>query len=133
MKQQNLDTEEQIRQTELHRMKALVARDMAAARAMIADDFQLIPPPGLVLSKEEYLGAIEAGALRYYVWETVSPIAVRLYGNGAVIRYRAHIEVESGGTKMAGHYWFTDLYEERDGRWQIVWSQGTTAGAAERS
>src|SRR6266478_5248774 len=99
MKQQSLDVEEQIRQTELRRMKALVARDMAAARAMIADDFQLIPPPGLVLSKEEYLGAIEAGALRYSVWEAVSPIAVRLYGDVAVIRYRAHIEVESGGTK----------------------------------
>jgi hypothetical protein len=22
-------------------------------------------------------------------------------------------------------YWFTDAYEKRDGRWQIVWSQGT--------
>jgi hypothetical protein len=23
-------------------------------------------------------------------------------------------------------YWHTDLYEQRDGTWQVVWSQATT-------
>ncbi len=110
-------------------MKALVARDMAAARQILADDFQLIPPPGIVLSKEAYLGAIEAGALRYSVWEAVSPLDVRIYDGVALLRYRAHIEVVNDAGPQSGQYWFTDAYEKRGGRWQIVWSQGTAAAA----
>jgi hypothetical protein len=28
------------------------------------------------------------------------------------------------------HAWHTDVYERRDGRWQVVWSQATTIGAS---
>jgi hypothetical protein len=79
-----------------------------------------------VFSKEEYLGAVTAGQLHYLAWEPDSPIDVRRYDNLALIRYRAQIEIEvQGQTHPRTSYWFTDSYEKRDGRWQIVWSQGT--------
>ena len=122
-------TEEEIRQTVLTRMKALAAPDLKLADDIIADDFQLVPPNGVALTKAQYLGAIASGAIRYRQWEAASPIAVKLYADAAVIRDQAQIIVEAPGVRREGRFWFSDLYEKRGARWQIIWSQGTFIAA----
>jgi uncharacterized protein DUF4440 len=117
---------ESVRGTEQQRLRALLAGDVAAARPLHAEEFQLVTPLGAVLSREEYLGAVAARHLQYLVWELDSPIDVRLYGDVALIRYRSQIQIEvSGQVYPKAPYWFTDAYEKREGCWQIVWSQGT--------
>src|SRR4051812_49363321 len=73
------DTDDQdaqlVRNTERDRLDALIRGDLDAARQLHSDDFQLITPEGEVLSKEQYLGAIASGALRYLVFKP-GPIAV---------------------------------------------------------
>ena len=91
-----------------------------------ADDFQLINPGGRVLTKEEYLGGVASGEIDYRVWEPDSEIAVRLYGDAAAIQYRSNTEIVVGGEQLVLRNWHTDLYEQRDGRWQVVWSQATS-------
>ncbi|MBR0717376.1 nuclear transport factor 2 family protein [Bradyrhizobium liaoningense] len=116
---------EQIRNIERSRLRALVAGDMDAARPLHAPEFQLITPIGMPLSKDEYLGAIVSGQIKYLMWEP-GPIAVRQQNGHAVIRYRARLEIVFGGHRVApGDYWHTDTYEYRDGRWMVVWSQAT--------
>ncbi len=115
-----------IRHIERERLRALVEVDMEVAEPLHADDFQLITPIGLPLSKAEYLGSVVSGEINYRVFEPDADIAVRLYGDGAVIRYRSRLEIVSDGHHLPlGSYWHTDLYEQHDGRWQIVWSQAT--------
>lgn len=120
---------ERLRATELERQHALVDADIAAIDALTADDFQLVPPPGTPLSREEYLGAVAAGAIDYLAFEPNSEMQVRLYGEAAAIRYLAHIDVVVTGL---GHFgtdaWVTCVYERREGRWQIVWEQATAVG-----
>ncbi|MFT4036851.1 MAG: nuclear transport factor 2 family protein [Thermomicrobiales bacterium] len=118
--------EEALRALERTRLAALVRGDMAVADPLHADDFQLITPLGYVLSKDDCLGGIAAGDLTYRVFEPDGDIAVRLAGPMAVIRYRSRLEVIAEGhlTPLAA-YWHTDLYEQRDGAWRIVWSQAT--------
>lgn len=114
-----------LRAIERERLRALVSADVARARQLHADDFQLINPLGGVLSKEEYLGGIGSGQLHYLFWEP-EPIAVRVYGNVAVIRYQSQLEVVVQGRHIPRQrYWHTDLYEQREGQWQVVWSQAT--------
>jgi ketosteroid isomerase-like protein len=114
-----------IRATERERLRALVAADVARARQLHADDFQLINPLGGVLSKEQYLAGIDSGQLNYLFWEPDS-IAVRVYGDIAVIRYQSQLEIVVLGRHIPRQrYWHTDLYERRDGQWQVVWSQAT--------
>lgn len=114
-----------IRETERARLRSLVAADIAEAGKVHAPDFQLITPIGVVLSKDEYLGAIAAGQIRYLAWEP-GEIAVRLYGEVAVIRYPAQLAVVFASHKVPlTGYWHTDTYERRDGKWMIVWSQAT--------
>jgi hypothetical protein len=115
-----------LRDTERARLRALVSADIASARELHAADFQLIMPIGAALSKEEYLGAIASGQIRYLTWEP-SDIAVRLYEGSAILRYRAQLEVVFGGHKVPlSDYWHTDAYERRDSQWMVVWSQATS-------
>jgi hypothetical protein len=116
---------DEVRETERHRLRALVSRDIDAARPLHADDFQLINPLGGTLSKEQYLGAVAAGEIHYLLWQPES-IEVRLYGDLALIRYRSQIEIVVQGRMVPRqHYWHTDAYEKRGGQWQVVWSQAT--------
>jgi hypothetical protein len=114
-----------LRSTERERLRALVAGDVARAGPLHADDFQLINPLGGVVSKEQYLGGIASGRIDYLLWEPDS-ISVRLYPDAAVIRYPSRLEIVVQGQHIPRRrYWHTDLYERRDGRWQVVWSQAT--------
>lgn len=115
-----------LRATERKRLRALVEADMEVAHRLHADDFQLITPTGVALSKAQYLGMIASGELDYRVWEPDSSIEVRLYGKVAFMRYQSQL-ANIDGEQQTGlrHYWHTDLYEQRDGHWQIVWSHAT--------
>lgn len=115
----------QLRTTERERLRALVAVDLAVARALHADDFQLITPAGRTFSKEQYMGAVARGDINYLIWEPDSAIEVRLYGAVALIRYQAHLEMGDPGHTTKLRCWHTDSYEKRDGHWQVVWSQAT--------
>jgi predicted ester cyclase len=115
-----------IRATERERLRALVAADLAVARRLHADDFQLINPAGAALTKEQYLEGVASGEIDYRVFEPDSALDVRLYGAVALVRYRSRVEIVVGGRLVPlRRYWHTDSYEKRDGRWQSVWSQCT--------
>lgn len=117
---------EKIRDLERARLRSLVSSDLATARRLHADDFQLINPAGASLSKAEYLGQIESGDLAYRAWEP-GEISVRLYGDAAVIRYQdLRFEVDRGGQAVhRGPMYHTNVYERRGEQWQVVWSQAS--------
>jgi Domain of unknown function (DUF4440) len=118
---------ELLRSTERQRLHALVNGDVKRAAQLHSDDFQLINPLGGVLSKEQYLGGISSGQIHYVHWEPET-IAVRLYGDAAVIRYRSELEIIVQGHHIPRqHYWHTDLYERHGAEWRVVWSQATLA------
>jgi len=96
---------------ERERLAALLAANIDAAGRIHADDFQLITPLGAVFSKDQYLSAVRAGIIKYSVMELDSSVDVRTYGDAALIRYRAQIEVDVQGQKYPRTgYWFTDAY-----------------------
>jgi hypothetical protein len=117
---------DELRNVERERTRALVEGNMEVAQRLHADDYQLINPMGGVLTKQEYLSAVASGDIDYLEWEPET-IEVKLFGNAAVIRYRAplRIVVKAAPNAPSGRFWFTDLYEKRNGQWQIVWSQAT--------
>lgn len=116
---------ELLRDVERARLRALVDGNITAADKLHAADFQLITPIGAPLSKAQYLGAIDAGRITYISWDP-GPIAVRLSGPVATLRYAAELEVVFDGRHIAKTgYWHTDTYELNHGGWQAVWSQAT--------
>ena len=122
----DLEPLEQLRTLERARLQALVAGDLALAGPLHAEEFQIVTPMGVTLNKAEYLGAIADGGINYRVFAPDGDMAVRLAGEMAVIRYRSQLEIVADGHHTPlGQYWHTDLYERRDGCWQVVWSQAT--------
>ena len=114
-----------VRAIETARLQALVVADTATARKLTAPDFQLINPAGAPLSRDEFLGGVDAGVIDFIALEPSSPIAVRLSGDSATLRYRTAFDLVVGGTHLTHQAWTTALYERRGGRWQIVWGQTT--------
>jgi hypothetical protein len=110
---------------ERDRLRALVSRDIERAARIHADDFELVTPSGRVLSKARYLEAVRSGDIAYAAWEP-GEIDVRLQGDVAVLRDPAEIAfVVDGAATVRRRYRHMDLYERREGRWQVVWSQAT--------
>jgi len=118
---------ELLRSTERERLHALVTGDMERANQLHTDDFQLINPLGGAVSKEQYLGGISSGQIHYLYWEPET-IAVRVYGDAAVIRYRSDLEIVVQGHHIPRQrYWHTDLYERHGLEWRVVWSHATAS------
>jgi hypothetical protein len=116
---------DRLRAIETTRLQALLDADTATARKLTAPDFQLINPAGAPLSRDDFLGGVDAGVIDFLAIEPSSPIAVRLSGDSATLRYQTAFDVVAGGTHVTHEAWTTALYERRDGRWQIVWEQST--------
>jgi Domain of unknown function (DUF4440) len=86
----------------------------------------LINPGGATSGRDEYLRDVQAGDIDYLKFEPISPIAVRLSGDSAALRYQVSFDLVIGGALRLTHQgWITELYERRAGRWQIVWEQAT--------
>jgi len=70
--------------------------------------------------------ALISGEIDYLSWEPGN-IEVRIYGDAAVIRYQADLKIRVKAIPDApsGRFWHTDVYERRNGSWQVVWSQAT--------
>jgi hypothetical protein len=117
--------EDDLAAIERERLQVLVELDLDRARALHADDFQLVTPSGRALSREAYLEAVRTREIAYAAWEP-GEIAVWRWGDATVIRYQSEMAFTvDGATTPATRCWHTDLYERRDGRWQVVWSQAT--------
>ena len=114
-----------LRAIETTRLQALVDADTATARTLTAPDFQLINPAGAPLSRDDFLSGVDAGVIDFLALEPSSPIAVRLSGDSATLRYQTTFDLVVSGTHLTHGAWTTALYERRDGRWQIVWAQTT--------
>ena len=116
---------DEIRTLERERLRAMVTGDAERAGELHAEDFQLVNPAGRTYTKAEYMGDIASGEIDYHIWEPET-IAVRLNGDIAVVRYRAEMEITVGGREFPRRrLWHTDVYERREGQWQVVWSQAT--------
>jgi hypothetical protein len=125
----NAHTARQVQQIERQRLAALVDVDVEVIERLHASDFELVPPPGFPLSREEYLGLVESGALDYREFEPVSDIEVRVHGSSATVWYRSSLDVEAAGQGRVIHEaWHLYLYEKRSGQWQVVREQATAVG-----
>jgi hypothetical protein len=111
---------------ERRRLQALVDGDTATAGPLHADDYWLVTPNGSEMTKDDYLGAIASGGLRYRAFEPVSEMALLGGADLAVLRYKVRISFDDGPGIIC---WHTDCYRFQDAAWQVVWSQATAIAA----
>jgi hypothetical protein len=108
------------RALEVQRTQALVARDVPTIERLHASDYELISPPGRVMSRERYLSLLAADEF-YAKWEH-GAMRVHVSPGMAAVRYQAKITFPSGEVVDC---WHTDIYALQQGTWKAVWSQAT--------
>lgn len=111
-----------------HRLAAAwVARDRGVIEALLADDWSVIDPAGQVLTKRQVVdGAFEADDRRIDAM-VIDDVQVRLLGATAIATGRTRASGRHRGQPGAAVLRFTDVFQIRGGRWQIVASHGTLA------
>jgi hypothetical protein len=116
---------DELRALERARLHALVAGDTVTARRFIARDFQLINPAGMTSGRDDYLAGVQDGFPGYLVFQPSGPIAVRMSGDSASLRFPVSFDLLLGDLRLTHQARVTELWERHSGRWQIVWGQAT--------
>ncbi|HYG62121.1 MAG TPA: nuclear transport factor 2 family protein [Thermoanaerobaculia bacterium] len=118
------NAEADVRAADAQRFAAMVARDRQALERLLADDLTYTHSTGQVESKAQFLESIAAGGL---VYQAIDPeeVAVRVYGETAVVTGRASLRVESRGQALVLPVRFTSVYVRKDGLWRLAAWQST--------
>jgi ketosteroid isomerase-like protein len=106
------------------RIAALVAGDVDALERFVGDDMQYVSVSGAVESKPQVFAGLRSGALRLERQDAVDE-DVRLYGDTAIVGYRAESVTLDRGARIEGTTRCTSVYVRRDGHWQLVLQHNT--------
>jgi len=124
---QDQDTASVITDLEERLARAWVNKDRSFIEAVLASDWTVTDSSGRILTKEQVLEETFSSAERLIDTMAVDDIRVRVLG--------PVVAVATGRTRATGGYTgqrasvalrFTDIFHLREGRWQVVASQGTT-------
>ena len=118
------DTKEMIRVLDAERMSAMVAGDLDTLGRILADDLSYVHTSAAVDTKSSMMEAIGNGRLNYQKMAARN-VKVRDYGDAAVVRGEADVEVTSGGNDLAFSLEFTEVYVNGGAGWQMVAWQST--------
>ena len=114
-----MSLEQELRELEIEVMTAAGERRTADLREYIADDFYEIGSSSRTYDKAEVLAAIATAPLRRF---QVEDFKVTASGTDwALVSYQALEKSDTGSTSS----WRSSLWVKREGKWQIVFQQGT--------
>ena len=119
-----MSTEQTILDLEQKRLAAMVSGDTATLKDILGDDLIYTHTTAAVDTKQSIIDAIDGGRLNYTSMVSDS-VKVRDYGDTAVATGTAQVTVVSSGNELKFGLRFTDVYVNRDGRWQFVAWQST--------
>jgi ketosteroid isomerase-like protein len=117
MIRQVLEMERQAKEAALH-------NDTAFASRTLAEDYLAISPLGNVTTKDETIGVRREGKIHYDAIE-ISEMAVRVYGDTAVVTARTEVKGSDLGQDFSGPYRFTRVWIRQNGEWKAVSYQAT--------
>jgi len=106
---------------------ALLAADHELLGTMLADDFLIVDVlSGRVVRRDELLGAISSGQLRFAeVTRHAGERSVRLRDPAAVVTGRTRMVLWYQGDEVTVHSRYTHVYARESGRWRLMSAQGT--------
>jgi len=106
---------------------ALLAADLELLGTILADDFLIIDVlSGQVAHREELLGAISSGQLRFAeVTRHAGERSVRRRDSAAVVAGWTRMVVRYRGDEVTVQSRYTHVYTRENGRWRLMSAQGT--------
>ncbi len=111
--------EQSIIQMEKDWANADITKDAATLERVMADDWVGVDFNGKILSKGEAIADLKSGASTAKSIE-LGPLKVRVFGNPAIVNGSDTEKSTWKGKDSSGHYVWTDVFAQRNGKWQAV-------------
>ena len=104
--------------------RAILERDVAAADELLDDDYVLTSAGGVAphLPRAAWLNALTQIETRSI---DVDIVAVRSFGDIAVVASRLRWDARFDGRDLTGDYAVTDIFRYAEGRWRATWRVST--------
>jgi len=125
LKAQAPGPEDSVRALESQRAQALLKADTTALSQLVADDFVEISRLGTLRTKADNMREIASGTLKLTSVRYDS-LAVRIYGDVAVLQGIADNTGMFRGFPFTGKIRYTRVFVRRDGHWRAVAMQQTS-------
>jgi hypothetical protein len=122
--QLNSASPESVEQVERRRFAAMVAQDIAVLEPMLAEELRYVHSNGQLENKAQFIETIRSGSRRFRAI-VVQELDIRTYDDVAVVSGLLTADAQAGDQPVALKLRFTDVYINRDGRWQLVAWQST--------
>lgn len=122
---QTATPEDSVRAAEQARGQALLKADTVALSRLVAEEFVEVSRLGQIRTRADNLKDIASGDLKLTAVRYDS-LAVRIYGDVAVLRGIADNTGTFRGFPFSGKIRYTRVFVRRDGRWQAVAMQQTS-------
>jgi ketosteroid isomerase-like protein len=104
--------------------KAQLTNDGAALTRLLGDDLVLISGSGHTESKTEFIGDSTAPGFKIEPFTILEPVH-KVMGDTAILGGVVMLKGTSDGKPFAQRIRFSDFWEKRNGRWQVVYIQVT--------
>jgi ketosteroid isomerase-like protein len=114
----------EVLELERHTKDAMVHSDAQFTEKSLADNYIAIGPLGNVITKTDTVEARRTSQLHYQSFD-VSEVAVRVYGDTAIVTARAEVKGNDLGQDFSGPYRFTRVWVKHNGEWHTVSYQAT--------
>jgi hypothetical protein len=117
--------EDEVIAAEQARAEALVHQDYAALDKILADDLVYCHASGHLDTKASYLALMHANKLYYFAVDSKG-LRARTIGKIAVLNGPVAVRARNGTPEVNDvKIQVTEVYEKRDGRWQLISFQAT--------
>ncbi|HEY5617583.1 MAG TPA: nuclear transport factor 2 family protein [Vicinamibacterales bacterium] len=118
------DVEATISQLERDWVAAIVKKDEAALDGLLADEFAGVSPTAHYYNREAAIDDLKRGIYQVESMD-LDEVSVNTYGDVAVAFASQEEKSRYAGADTSGHYHYTNVWVNKDGRWQAVASHGT--------
>ena len=113
------DRTAEVRAAEAAHRAAILANDTLALSAMISDSLVVTLADGSRRGKAEEVGQNRASDRGIEAWEA-SDVAVRVYGDAAVVTGVARLRDRLRGQRREFGFHYTHLWVQQEGRWRLA-------------
>lgn len=110
--------------------EAQMTNDGAILTRVLADDLVLISGSGKTESKTEFIKDSTAPGFKLEPYTILEPVH-KVMGNVAILGGVVQLKGTDGGQSFSQRIRFSDVWEKRQGRWQVVYIQVTRSPAPE--
>ena len=114
-----MTAEEELLKVEKEFAQAIVKNDLEAIGRLVADDWIVIGPDGEIVDRARFFEVIKSGALTHDTMAS-EDFRVRVYRDSAVVTGVTRSKGKFMGQEFNTQERATDVFVNRDGRWQCV-------------